>query len=157
MIRIQTEDFSLDAEYQALRNNQTSKTGAICTFTGLVRDFGDAESVEGICLEHYPGMTEKCLQHIIDRAKNRWQLNAVSVIHRVGELALGEQIVFVGVSSAHRKDAFEACEFIMDYLKSEATIWKKEKLKDKTFWVKAKQSDQQSLTKWGQGKGTNGE
>ena len=147
-IRIQEADFSVDEEYRSLRSAHTSQNGAICTFVGLVRDFGDKEGVTGMFLEHYPGMTEHSLRLIIDQAASRWKLHNVSIIHRVGQLNLSEQIVFVGVSSAHRADAFAACEFIMDYLKADAPFWKKECNDQGSQWVEAKQSDQDRAKKW---------
>ncbi len=148
MVKIQQEDFSIDEEYQILRSHHPLTTGAICTFSGLVREFGDRPEVEGMFLEHYPGMTEQCLEKIIQQAGQRWQIHEARVIHRVGPLLLSEQIVFVGLSSAHRADAFAACEFIMDYLKSDAPFWKKEINKDGAEWVEAKQSDQDRKKRW---------
>jgi len=147
-IRIQEADFSIDEEYQRLRVAHPAKNGAICTFSGLVREFGDKEGVTGLFLEHYPGMTEHSLQLIIDQAAARWKLNDLTVIHRVGQLNLSDQIVFVGVSSAHRADAFTACEFIMDYLKTEAPFWKKECHDQGDEWVEAKESDRNRTKKW---------
>jgi len=147
-IRIQASDFSVDQEYQALRKRNPNQVGAICTFSGLVRDFGDNEGVTGMFLEHYSGMTEHCLQKIIDQAASRWKITDTTVIHRIGQLDLTEQIVFVGVSSAHRADAFAACEFIMDYLKTDAPFWKKETSIKGSEWVEAKQSDKQRSQKW---------
>lgn len=147
-IRIQEHDFSLDAAYQQLRQLSPEKTGAICTFTGLVRDYGDKEGVTGLYLEHYPGMTESSLQKIVDQAAQKWQFDGVHIIHRVGRLLLSEQIVFVGVCSSHRTDAFSTCEFIMDYLKTEAPFWKKEIDESGSEWVEAKQSDQARREKW---------
>ena len=147
-IVIQEADFSVDEQYRKLRSANISQNGAICTFVGLVRDFGDKEGVTGMFLEHYPGMTERSLQSIIDQAAIRWALHDVSIIHRVGQLNLSEQIVFVGVSSAHRSDAFAACEFIMDYLKADAPFWKKESNTQGSTWVEAKQSDQDRAKKW---------
>jgi len=151
-IRIQEQDFSIETEYALLRKGKLSNIGAICTFTGLVREFGDRKDVTGMFLEHYPGMTEHCLQKILDQAAERWKLNDMTVIHRVGQLTLSEQIVFVGVSSAHRADAFAACEFVMDYLKTEAPFWKKETYTNDSQWVEAKQSDQQRIQKWSNNK-----
>tara|TARA_R110001592_G_scaffold86031_1_gene254007 strand:- start:13571 stop:14047 length:477 start_codon:yes stop_codon:yes gene_type:complete len=145
---IQNEDFSLEHEYQHLRAINPNQTGAICTFTGLVREFGDRPDIQGMFLEHYPGMTEKCLQKLILQAKEKWDIHHAKVIHRIGALKLSEQIVFVGVSSAHRADAFAACEFIMDYLKTDAPFWKKEITKDASTWVEAKASDQERKNKW---------
>ena len=147
-IRIQEADFSIDEEYQRLRKAHPAQNGAICTFSGLVREFGDKTGVTGMFLEHYPGMTEHSLQLIIDQASSRWNLNDVVVIHRVGQLDLSEQIVFVGVSSAHRADAFAACEFIMDYLKTDAPFWKKECHEQGSEWVEAKESDRDRIKKW---------
>lgn len=147
-VSVQQEDFSIENEYQTLRNNHALATGAICTFAGLVREFGDRPNVNGMFLEHYPGMTEQCLQKIIQQAAERWQILEARVIHRVGPLHLSEQIVFVGVSSAHRADAFAACEFIMDYLKSDAPFWKKEITKDGAEWVEAKESDLDRKKRW---------
>lgn len=147
MIRIQTEDFDTSEIQQYLRNAAPAKTGAICMFTGLVREFGDQRDVHAIELEHYPGMTEKQLEKIVDMAKERWPILAACVIHRVGVLELDEQIVAVAVSSSHREAAFEACSFIMDYLKKDATIWKKE-IGDHARWVEPKQSDMDRAESW---------
>lgn len=147
-IRIQEADFSVDEEYQRLRAAHPAMNGAICTFSGLVREFGDKTGVTGMFLEHYPGMTEHSLQLIINQAAVRWTLNDVTVIHRVGQLSLSDQIVFVGVSSAHRADAFAACEFIMDYLKTDAPFWKKECHDQGSEWVEAKESDLKRAKKW---------
>jgi len=148
IISIQEQDFSLDSAYQQLRRLSPEKTGAICTFTGLVRDYGDKKGVTGLYLEHYPGMTENSLQKIAHQAAKKWQFDGVHIIHRVGRLMLSEQIVFVGVSSSHRADAFSACEFIMDYLKTDAPFWKKEISESGSEWVEAKKSDQTRRKKW---------
>ena len=145
---IQSEDFSIEDEYQLLRSKAPNQTGAICTFTGLVREFGDRPNIEGMFLEHYPGMTEKCLYKLINQAQEKWNIHFATVIHRIGSLTLTDQIVFVGISSAHRADAFSACEYIMDYLKTDAPFWKKEISKDSSFWVEAKSSDQERKNKW---------
>ncbi|MCP5162272.1 MAG: molybdopterin synthase catalytic subunit MoaE [Hahellaceae bacterium] len=148
MIRIQHEDFDLQTETNLLRADN-AQTGAICCFTGLVRDFGDKNNLSGLFLEHYPGMTEKSLQHIIEQAHERWPIQKVHVIHRIGQLMLGDQIVFVGVSSAHRQAAFAACEFIMDYLKVQAPFWKKELTQNgEAHWVDAKHSDHHRADRW---------
>lgn len=147
MIKIQKEDFDTSEIQRYLRDAAPSKTGAICMFTGLVREFGDQSGVQAIELEHYPGMTEKQLKGIVDQAKQRWPILASCVIHRVGVLKLDEQIVAVAVSSSHRDAAFEACSFIMDYLKRDATIWKKEVGED-ARWVEAKKSDMQKADSW---------
>ena len=145
---IQNNDFSIEEEYQFLRTQQANHTGAICTFTGLVREFGDRPGVQGMFLEHYPGMTEKCLYKLIQQAQEKWDIHFAKVIHRVGTLKLNDQIVFVGISSAHRADSFAACEYIIDYLKTEAPFWKKEITKDTSIWVEAKASDQVRKKKW---------
>lgn len=145
---VQEDDFSLDAEYQLLRKQQPEQTGAICTFTGLVREFGDRTDIQGMFLEHYPGMTEKCLYQLIQQAHEKWDIHFAKVIHRVGTLMLTDQIVFVGVSASHRADAFAACEYIMDYLKTDAPFWKKEITKESSAWVEAKSSDQDRKKKW---------
>lgn len=148
MVIVQTEDFSVAREYQRLRDSNPGKTGAICTFVGLVREFGDRPDIQGMYLEHYPGMTEKSLNKLILQAQNTWDIHSAKVIHRVGTLQVDEQIVFVGVSSSHRADAFAACEFIMDYLKTDAPFWKKELSKEGNAWVEAKASDQHRKSKW---------
>ncbi len=148
MIRIQQEDFDVAASYARLRLAQPRQTGAICLFTGLVRDFGDESNVEAIVLEHYPGMTEKSLANIAQRATQRWNIHAYEIIHRTGALQLDDQIVLVGVSAAHRGEAFSACEFIMDFLKTEAPFWKKERHADGEVWVEAKESDAQRKQDW---------
>lgn len=140
MIRIQQNDFHLAEEYEKLM--QPKHTGAIVTFVGRVRDF--AQDKQTLTLQHYPGMTEKSLAAIENEAHQRWKLLSTTIIHRVGQLHVDEQIVFVGVSSPHRKDAFSACEFIMDLLKTEAPFWKKEG----THWVDAKSSDTAAAQAW---------
>ena len=146
-IRIQPEDFSLQEEANRLRSMKPD-TGALVTFTGLVRDFSEGQKVEALFLEHYPGMTERSLQAIADEAASRWPLEAVTIIHRIGRLAAGAQIVFVGVSSAHRQAAFSACEFLMDYLKTRAPFWKKSFHEDGAHWVEAKASDLEASKRW---------
>ncbi|WP_417543106.1 molybdenum cofactor biosynthesis protein MoaE [Marinobacter sp.] len=140
MISIQTEDFDCGAEHAALRSSGAG-TGAIATFTGLVRDSGDTQHVSGLFLEHYPGMTEQVIAGLIEEASRRWDVRKARVIHRVGRLLLQEQIVFVGVCSTHRGDAFAACEFIMDALKTSAPFWKKELSEAGEHWVEQKASD----------------
>ncbi|MEC7376662.1 MAG: molybdenum cofactor biosynthesis protein MoaE [Pseudomonadota bacterium] len=147
MISVQREDFDPAAEYSALRDSGAG-TGAIATFTGLVRDSGDLQGVTGLFLEHYPGMTEQVIQGLIDQASQRWDVRKARVIHRVGRLALADQIVFVGVCSAHRADAFAACEFIMDALKTSAPFWKKEITGDSEHWVEQKESDLDRSRGW---------
>lgn len=147
MISVQTQDFSLADEYQKLSDDNVTD-GAIVTFVGMVRDFNDGSDVVGLYLEHYPGMTEQCLTDIAAQASERWEIGRVRVIHRVGQLSLGDQIVFVGVTSKHRQSAFEACQFIMDYLKTQAPFWKKETTQEGARWVEAKQSDQDKADAW---------
>lgn len=139
-IHIQTKDFDQGAEYRELA--QGADAGAVVTFVGRVRDF--AGSDQSLWLEHYPGMTEKILAELVERTRNNWPLIRVTVIHRTGHLAPGDQIVFVGVSSTHRKAAFAACEFLMDFLKTEAPFWKREG----DHWVEAKDSDQAAADAW---------
>ncbi|SES86154.1 molybdopterin synthase subunit MoaE [Marinobacter segnicrescens] len=139
-VRIQEADFDPAIEYNSLRNSG-SGTGAIATFTGLVRDSGDLQGVTGLYLEHYPGMTEQVIRDLIRQARERWDIRRVTVIHRVGTLRLSDQIVFVGVASAHRGDAFAACQFLMDVLKTSAPFWKKELTETGEHWVEQKDSD----------------
>jgi molybdopterin synthase catalytic subunit len=145
-ITVQFADFSLKHEAEALRADNS--VGAIVTFSGLVRDMHDDQQVTGLFLEHYPGMTEKSLGNIAEQAQSRWPLQAITIIHRIGELKAGEQIVFVGVSSAHRQAAFAACEFIMDFLKTRAPFWKKSLQAGGEHWVEAKQSDAAATERW---------
>ena len=134
-VSVQAEDFDLGREVRAL--SKDAKVGAVASFVGVVREVG-------MTLEHYPGMTEKALQKIVDEARRRWQVLDCTVIHRFGELAPTDQIVLVAVASAHRADAFAACEFIMDYLKTRAPFWKKEA----AGWVEARASDDQAAERW---------
>ncbi|MGJ8647733.1 MAG: molybdenum cofactor biosynthesis protein MoaE [Marinomonas colpomeniae] len=147
MIQVQQENFQVDDLYNNLL--KANQTGAVVMFVGLVRQFAclskQACSFE---LEHYPGMTERNLQAIVDEANSRWSLLDVSVVHRVGRLSIDDQIVFVGVSAAHRAEAFEACDFIMDYLKSRAAFWKKETQGLESRWVAANTNDEKSLERW---------
>ncbi|MGF1700599.1 molybdopterin synthase catalytic subunit MoaE [Photobacterium makurazakiensis] len=146
MISVQFEDFSVADEYEQL--SQGTDAGAVVTFVGKVRDFNQGDSVTGLSLEHYPGMTEKSLAEIVEQASQRWPLLKTRVIHRVGDLALGDQIVFVGVTSAHRGAAFEACEFIMDFLKTRAPFWKKEQTAEESRWVDARDTDTSAADRW---------
>lgn len=146
-VRIQTGDFDLSAEVAALRA-QDARVGAVVTFVGTVRDMNDGASVAAMELEHYPGMTEQAVQAIVERARARWPLFGALVIHRVGPLLPTEQIVLVACTSAHRGDAFAACEFIIDYLKTEAPFWKKEQTPEGARWVDARVSDDVALKKW---------
>ncbi len=145
-IRVQTEDFSVEKEAALLRSSPN--VGALVLFVGSVRDINDDRSVSCMTLQHYPGMTEKALEAIVKKAKDRWSIEDATVIHRVGPLKPTDQIVFVGVSSMHRGDAFKACEFIIDYLKTEAPFWKKELTTEGEKWVEAKESDEQTRNRW---------
>jgi molybdopterin synthase catalytic subunit len=142
MIRIQREDFDIGAELQALR---TSNAGAIATFTGHVRAEGD---LTALILEHYPQMTEREIARHVAEAAKRWPLLGVTIIHRIGRLAPGEQIVLVAVAASHRSAAFEACEFLMDYLKVDAPFWKQEERAGGTAWVEAKAADDAAAKRW---------
>ena len=147
VVRVQTEDFDIAGEIAALRGRDT-RIGAVAAFIGLVRDLNDASAVSTLTLEHYPGMTEKALIGIVDEAKSRWNIYDALVIHRVGTLKPADQIVFVAVSSAHRGEAFAACEFIMDYLKTRAPFWKKEQTPAGERWVEARASDDEAAARW---------
>ena len=147
-IRVQTEDFDLTTELAQLRAD-TPKVGAIVNFVGVVRDLNEGEQVAEMELEHYPGMTEQALEDIVTQAKSRWDLFDALVIHRVGPLKPLDQIVLVAVSSAHRGEAFAACEFIIDYLKTKAPFWKKEQTAQGAHWVDARVSDDAALARWG--------
>ena len=146
-IRIQPDDFDLATEYQLLRQLD-SAVGAVVTFTGLVRDLEKNTSINSLTLQHYPGMTESLLQEIVDQAQQRWDLIGITVIHRVGELLPSDQIVLVGVASQHRADAFEAAQFVMDYLKTKATFWKKVDQNGQQHWIESKDSDQTASDRW---------
>lgn len=146
-IRIQENDFDVSAEIVALRKGDP-RVGAVVTFVGTVRDINDGSQVKGLTLEHYPGMTEKALQEILDQAKARWDIYQTLVIHRVGRLLPEEQIVLVVVTSAHRGEAFAACEFIMDYLKTAAPFWKKEDTPAGARWVDARMTDDAAMARW---------
>lgn len=142
-MRVQTEPFDLAAEIAAL---STAQTGAVASFLGVVRD--DGQGLVALSLEHYPGMTERALAHILARAKTRWPILDATIIHRVGRLALGEPIVLVAVAAVHRGEAFAACEFIMDYLKTEAPFWKQEHTESGARWVEARASDAAAAERW---------
>src|SRR5512137_1865679 len=148
-VRVQHEDFDVGAEIARLRAGNT-KVGAAASFIGVVRDLNEGADVATMTLEHYPGMTEKALTAIVDQAKARWDLYDVLVIHRVGELKPTDQIVLVVVTSAHRGEAFAACEFVMDYLKTGAPFWKKESTPAGTRWVDARDSDEAARERWEQ-------
>ncbi len=152
-VSIQTEDFNLSAEIERLRQGD-ARVGAVCSFVGTVRDTraltGQAQDqVHNMTLEHYPGMTEKSIEAMIDAAHQRFDIYQARVIHRIGELAPSDQIVMVAVTSAHRGESFKACEFLMDYLKTQAPFWKKELTPQGAQWVDARVSDDQALARWG--------
>ena len=153
-ISIQQEDSSIETECKALRSSHKD-IGALATFTGLVREIDGADAqhdkVVSLYLEHYPGMTEKSLQDIAEAADARWSILDVCIIHRIGKLTAAEQIVFVAVSSLHRQDAFAACSFIMDFLKTSAPFWKKSTTQAGEQWVEAKDSDRQAAESWAEG------
>ncbi|AKJ29056.1 molybdopterin synthase catalytic subunit MoaE [Caldimonas brevitalea] len=147
-VRIQSADFDLSTEVAALRAADRG-VGAVVSFVGTVRDHSDGASVATMELEHYPGMTEKAIDGMIDQAFARFRIRAARVVHRVGRLQPADQIVLVAVASAHRADAFQACEFLMDYLKTQAPFWKKEQTPDGARWVDARTSDDAALARWG--------
>lgn len=146
-IRVQTADFDLNAELVQLSQGNPG-IGALVSFVGLVRDINDGQNISGMELEHYPGMTEKALEQIVVLAQARWDLIKTLVIHRVGPLQPLDQIVLVAVATRHRGDAFAACEFIMDYLKTQAPFWKKEQTSEGSRWVDARETDDLALQKW---------
>jgi molybdopterin synthase catalytic subunit len=146
-VRVQEADFDVGAELEALTRGRVD-VGAVASFVGLVRDANDGSSVRGLTLEHYPGMTEKALEDICAQADARWTLQGIVVVHRVGSLAPGDRIVLVGVASPHRGEAFEACEFIMDYLKTRAPFWKREDTPEGSRWVEARASDDVAARRW---------
>jgi molybdopterin synthase catalytic subunit len=147
-VRIQGEDFDLSSEVAALRNDDRG-VGAVAAFIGTVRDRNDGEGVSEMALEHYPGMTERAIEAMIDEACRRFELRAARVVHRVGRLKPMDQIVLVAVTAAHRGQAFQACEFLMDYLKTQAPFWKQEHTAAGTRWVDARVSDDAALARWG--------
>ena len=147
-VQIQTQDFNLSNEVEALRANDPS-VGAVASFIGLVRDRNDGLGVSAMELEHYPGMTERAIEAMIDEAHRRFDIRGARVIHRVGPLLPLDQIVLVAVSSSHRGMAFQACEFIMDYLKTQAPFWKKEQTPEGARWVDARVSDAAAAARWG--------
>jgi molybdopterin synthase catalytic subunit len=146
-VRIQTEDFDAGVELAKLRAGDP-KVGAVVAFIGTVRDVNDGSGVTAMTLEHYPGMTERSLEAIVVQARERWDLLDILVIHRVGELAPTDQIVLVAVTSAHRDEAFSACRFVMDYLKTEAPFWKKESTPAGERWVDARTADEAAAARW---------
>lgn len=146
MIRIQTENFNVDEQYQLLA--QHPQAGAIVFFVGSVRDMNEHQPVTELFLEHYPKMTDQVLQNLVKEAYKRWSLVDIRIIHRVGLLKVNEQIVFVGVGAHHRSDAFEAAEFLMDQLKTKAPFWKKETRLGEAHWLEQKDSDQTAMKRW---------
>ena len=146
-VRVQAEDFDISREIAALRRDNP-RIGAIASFIGVVRDLNDGDSVAEMTLEHYPGMTEKSIEAIIAQARARWDMMDALVIHRIGTLKPLDQIVLVVVSSAHRGDAFAACEFVMDFLKTRAPFWKKEQTGKGARWVDARAADDAAAERW---------
>ena len=144
---VQASPFDFYEEYQRLKS-VSLEVGATATFVGTVRDLNDGDEVAGLKLEHYPGMTEKEISRIIEEAHDRWNVIAATVIHRIGDLFPGDEIVFAGVSSQHRGDAFQACQFIIDYLKTRATFWKKETVEEGNRWLTTRQSDIDVAASW---------
>ena len=147
IVRVQTEDFDAGAEVARLRAGDLS-IGAIAVFIGTVRDVNADAAISGLTLEHYPGMTESALEEIATEARQRFDINDTLIIHRVGALAPGDQIVLVAVTSAHRGMAFDACEFVMDFLKTKAPFWKKERTPKGERWVEARTSDDEAASRW---------
>ncbi len=147
-VSIQTGDFNLADEISTLREGD-KRVGAVCSFIGTVRDRNDGSAVSSMELEHYPGMTEKAIEAMIDEAHKRFDIYAARVIHRVGLLQPLDQIVLVAITSAHRGQSFQACEFLMDYLKTQAPFWKKEQTPEGARWVDARVTDDAALAKWG--------
>jgi molybdopterin synthase catalytic subunit len=147
-VRVHEQDFDVSAELAAMRRGNP-KIGAIASFVGVVRDINEGSSVATMTLEHYPGMTEKAITEIIDQARGRWEVLDALVIHRVGTLKPTDQIVLVIVASTHRGDAFAACEFIMDFLKTQAPFWKKEITPNGARWVDARVTDSRAAERWG--------
>jgi molybdopterin synthase catalytic subunit len=146
-VRVQREDFDAGAEIAALRAGNRG-VGAIASFIGTVRDLNEGAGVAAMTLEHYPGMTERALEDICAQARQRWDIFDTTVVHRYGDLEPGDQIVLVVVTSAHRAEAFAACEFIMDYLKTQAPFWKKERTPGGERWVEARASDDDAAARW---------
>ena len=146
-VRIQSEDFDVGAEVAAIRRGNRA-VGAVASFVGVVRDVNEGDAVARMTLEHYPGMTEKSIEAIVAQARSRWNVIDALVVHRVGTLEPADQIVLVVVASGHRGDAFAACEFIMDYLKTQAPFWKKEKTPEGERWVDARATDDIAAERW---------
>ena len=146
-VRVQTGDFDIGAEIAAMRRGNP-KVGAVASFIGVVRDLNEGDQVAEMTLEHYPGMTEKALEKIVSEARSRWDFYDALVVHRVGTLKPGDQIVLVVVTGAHRGEAFQACEFLMDYLKTRAPFWKKERTPAGARWVEAREGDDVAADRW---------
>jgi molybdopterin synthase catalytic subunit len=146
-VRVQTGDFDIGAEIAAMRRGNP-KVGAVASFIGVVRDLNEGDRVAEMTLEHYPGMTEKALEKMVAEARSRWEIYDALVIHRVGTLKPGDQIVLVVITGAHRGEAFQACEFLMDYLKTRAPFWKKETTLGGSRWVEARESDDVAADRW---------
>jgi molybdopterin synthase catalytic subunit len=146
-VRVQTEDFDVGREIEKLAAGD-ARAGAVAAFVGLVRDLNEATEVRTLTLEHYPGMTEKALSQIVEEARSRWNIHDALIVHRVGRLEPGDRIVLAAVSGAHRGEAFAACEFIMDYLKTRAPFWKKEQTPSGERWVEARASDEEKASRW---------
>ncbi len=149
-ISIQSDGFNVEDEFRRLQNTSRS-VGGVSIFVGSVRDVNDDDEVSSLFLEHYPGMTEKEIEKILEEAESRWSVIASTVIHRVGELNPGDEIVFVGIASEHRGDAFDACEFVIDYLKTRATFWKKEQTTEGERWLTTRDSDIEAADLWTKG------
>ncbi|MCV6614633.1 MAG: molybdopterin synthase catalytic subunit MoaE [Cellvibrionaceae bacterium] len=147
IVRVQTQDFDPNAEYQWLRADSAG-SGALLSFVGQVREFNLDSDVSALQLEHYPGMTEKVLEKLLTEARQRWQLSRAKIIHRYGRLAINDQIVYIGVASPHRDEAFDACRFLIDVLKTQAPFWKKEIADSGERWLDARASDQEQAKKW---------
>lgn len=146
-VRVQQQDFDVGAEVAAMRAGNP-RIGAIASFIGTVRDLNEGAGIAAMTLEHYPGMTERALEEIRAKALERWNIFDALIVHRHGELCPGDQIVLVIVTSSHRGEAFAACEFIMDYLKTEAPFWKKERTPHGEHWVEARESDDEAAARW---------
>jgi molybdopterin synthase catalytic subunit len=147
-VSVQVQDFNVADEIARLRGRD-KRVGAVCSFIGTVRDRSDGADVSSMELEHYPGMTEKAIEAMIDEAHRRFDIYGARVVHRVGLLQPAEQIVMVAVTSAHRGESFKACEFLMDYLKTQAPFWKKEQTPGGAHWVDARVADEAALQRWG--------
>jgi len=147
-VSIQTADFDLQGELAALRAGDGG-VGAVCSFVGIVRDRNDGSAVASMELEHYPGMTERAIEAMIDEAQARFDILGARVVHRIGLLQPQEQIMMVAVSAAHRGQSFQACEFLMDYLKTQAPFWKKEQTPEGARWVDARAADDAAIARWG--------